>query len=103
MVKTKKYTISDIAFHNAEVERFYFSKATLKCFGQIRGMFKVLHKGGRVFIYAPHGNRTPGKGSYSFAEYIPKTGAVKSVRKPADVMQWKSAEQIKAHIKELTK
>ena len=102
MVKEKRYTISEIAFHNAEVGRFYFSKKTLKFFGQTCGMFKVLQSNGRVFVYAPHGKNTAGANTYSFAEYNPKTGEVKPVRKPENVMFWNSRSQIKEHIKELT-
>jgi hypothetical protein len=71
----KRYTIAEIAAANEAAGRFYFSKDTLKFFGQTRGMFKVRHVAGRVFVIAP--SRWNGRlMGYSFAEFHPETGEI---------------------------
>jgi hypothetical protein len=69
----KRYTIADIVAANEAAGRFYFSKDTLRFFGQTRGMFKVRHVAGRVFVIAP--SRWDGRlMGYSLAEFDPATG-----------------------------
>lgn len=102
MTTTKKYTISEIAAHNKETGHFFFSRDTLKFFGQSKGMFKVLHLGERVFVYA-----LANHGGYSIAEYNKHTGEVfplsKSTLKDLAGEELKTPEIIKRALKEYVK
>ena len=49
----KRFTISDIKYYTEETAPHFFSRKTLKFFGQTMASFKVVHDEGRVYIYAP--------------------------------------------------
>ena len=69
----KLYTLSEIKAHNERIKHYYFSRDTMRFFGQRMMDFKVRHVAGRVFVYAPR------KQGWSFAEYDPKTGIIKGI------------------------
>lgn len=71
---TKRYTISEISAHNKEKGNYFFSKETLSFFKQTKSMFKVVHCGERVFVYAKAGHT-----GYTIAEYNKDTGDVSPV------------------------
>lgn len=75
-------TIAYIAERNAAAGGYYFSRDTLRFFGQRRSNFKVHVRAGRVFVQASsyQGGNYMGE---SFAEFKPKTGKVTSVRNDA--------------------
>ena len=71
-------TIAHIAERNAAAGGYYFSRDTLRFFGQRRSDFKVHVVKGRVFVQASSyqgGNYT----GESFAEFNPKTGCMSGV------------------------
>lgn len=78
------YTIEEIARHNEEVGNQYFSRDTLRCFGQSLRSFTVKEVKGRVFVY---GRSYDGKQfmGYSLREYNPTSGHMDLVpRDPAN-------------------
>lgn len=75
-------TIAYIAECNAAAGGHYFSRDTLRFFGQRRSDFKVHVRAERVFVQASsyQGGNYMGE---SFAEFNPKTGDVRSMAYPA--------------------
>ncbi len=86
VTKRCKPTIAYLAERNAAMGGYYFSRDTLKFFGQRRSDFKVRVVAGRVFVqaasYQTSGCSANSYGRYmgeSFAEFNPKTGDLRSV------------------------
>ncbi len=80
-------TIHDIKRANEAAGRYYFSRDTLKHFGQRVKDFKIRKAGGRVFVQAAmsHNGRYMGE---TFAEFDPQTGKMSH---PAGVDRTKQA------------
>ena len=78
LTKKCRPTIAYIAERNAAAGGYYFSRDTLRFFGQRRSDFKIHVRAGRVFVQASsyQGGNYMGE---SFAEFNPKTGEVVSI------------------------
>ncbi len=77
-------TIAHIAERNAAAGGHYFSRDTLRYFGQRRKDFKVHVRARRVFVQASRYKDRRYYWGESFAEFNPKTGDVRSVNGMAD-------------------
>ena len=78
-------TIQEIADANADAGRYFFSKATLKGFGQRLSDFEVMEdKSGRVWVFATSRKTNAPTGYTTFAEFNTETGHMRVVSRQND-------------------
>ena len=108
-MKTKRYTLAQIADAVTAAGSHYFERDTLRFFGQCRSSFKVRHVAGRVFVLAPSYwffNGVKRLIGYSFAEFTPAIDGKKVKRAPVisapyDYTGDKNLASIEAYLKNL--
>lgn len=87
-------TITEIKRKTLKKSPYYFSKKTLKHFGQTQSSFKVVKsKSGKIFIYAPLKDSRGVKMGFTISEF--KNGDLTSVMVPISV---KTSTEIKSHL-----
>ena len=79
-----RYTIQEIRELSKETAPYFFTRDTLRFFGQTMSSFSVHHVKGRVFIAANSGSNWEGQ-HLTAREFIPETKELRRVDTPNDV------------------
>lgn len=81
MTATKRYTLSDIRRINEQNGYYFFSRETMRFFGDTMKSFGVRNVDGRVFVYRrKYGRRLDIKGINSIWEFSPQGGDINILR-----------------------
>ena len=87
-IQGRKWTINEVAAVNAEKGFFFFSKSTMKGFGDTMASFSVVHADGRVFVKRVKAARnhpvpTLAQGDIGqLREFFPETGNIGVILRP---------------------